>query len=137
MNASAIGNWGDLSMGVRNYRDLVAWQRAMEFVEAVYELSRQFPSDERFALTNQLRRAAVSVPSNIAEGEGRFSKADFNRFLSMALGSLREAETQVEIAIRLKYCDPIAARRSQELADETGKLIRGISKSLTRTNDET
>jgi four helix bundle protein len=86
-------------MSVRNYRDLVAWQRAMEFVEAVYELSRQFPSDERFALTNQLRRAAVSVPSNIAEGEGRFSKADFNRFLSMALGSLREAETQVEIAI--------------------------------------
>ena len=122
-------------MSVRNYRDLVAWQRAMEFVEAVYELSRQFPSDERFALTNQLRRAAVSVPSNIAEGEGRFSKADFNRFLSMALGSLREAETQVEIAIRLNYCDAAAARRSQELADETGKLIRGISKSLTRSTD--
>lgn len=117
-------------MGVRNYRDLVVWQKAMEFVEAVYLLSREFPADERFALTNQLRRAAVSVPSNIAEGEGRFSKPDFKRFLSMALGSLREAETQIEIAIRLTYCDRDAAGRAILLADEVGRLIRGLAKSL-------
>lgn len=117
-------------MGVRNYRDLVAWQKAMEFVEAVYELSRDFPADERFALTNQLRRAAVSVPSNIAEGEGRFSKPDFARFLSIALGSLREAETQIEIALRLKYCHRDSTAMAMGLADEVGRLIRGLANSL-------
>ena len=117
-------------MAVRNYRDLVVWQKAMEFVEAVYLLSRDFPADERFALTNQLRRAAVSVPSNIAEGEGRFSKPDFNRFLSMALGSLREAETQIVIAVRLKYSHIDAAAHAIKLADEVGRLIRGLAKSL-------
>lgn len=117
-------------MAIRNYRDLVAWQKAMEFVEAVYLLSRDFPPDERFALTNQLRRAATSVPSNIAEGEGRFSKPDFNRFLSMALGSLREAETQIEIAVRLKYCRRESASHANGLADEVGRLIRGLAKSL-------
>jgi four helix bundle protein len=117
-------------MAVRNYRDLVVWQKAMDFVEAVYLLSREFPADERFALTNQLRRAAVSVPSNIAEGEGRFSKPDFNRFLSMALGSLREAETQIEIAVRLKYCNLDAAGHAVALADEVGRLIRGLAKSI-------
>jgi four helix bundle protein len=121
-------------MAVRNYRDLVAWQKAMEFVEAVYLLSRDFPPDERFALTNQLRRAATSVPSNIAEGEGRFSKPDFNRFLSMALGSLREAETQIEIAVRLNYCTADSAHHATELADEVGRLIRGLAKSLSPEN---
>lgn len=117
-------------MSVRNYRDLIVWQRAMEFVELVYALSRAFPADERFALTNQLRRAAVAVPSNIAEGEGRFSKADFNRFLSIALGSLRESETQIEIACRLNYCDHDSVARAMSLADEIGRLIRGLSNSL-------
>jgi four helix bundle protein len=117
-------------MAVRNFRDLIAWQKAMDFVEAVYSLSREFPADERFALTNQLRRAATSVPSNIAEGEGRFSKPDFNRFLSMALGSLREAETQIEISVRLKYCSVELAAPATTLADEVGRLIRGLAKSL-------
>jgi four helix bundle protein len=117
-------------MGVKNYRDLVAWQKSVEFVEIVYQLSRRFPADERFALTTQLRRAAVSVPSNVAEGEGRFSRPDFLRFLSMALGSLREAETQIEIAVRLKYCDRAATTPALALADEVGRLIRGLAKSL-------
>jgi four helix bundle protein len=117
-------------MGVRNYRDLIAWQKAMDFVEAVYHLSRDFPADERFALTNQIRRAAISVPSNIAEGEGRFSKPDFSRFLSISLGSLREAETQIEIALRLGYCNRDATTQSMSLADEVGRLIRGLANSL-------
>jgi four helix bundle protein len=102
----------------------------MNLVEAVYQLSRAFPPDERFALTNQLRRATISVPSNIAEGEGRFSKPDFSRFLSIALGSLREAETQIEIARRLQYCDRDAAARILNLSDEVGRLIRGLANSL-------
>ena len=87
----------------KNYRDLVAWQRAMDLVEVVYELAKRFPQDELYGLTSQVRRAVVSVPSNIAEGEGRNSPNDFARFLSIANGSLREVETQLFIAVRLDY----------------------------------
>ncbi len=89
-------------MKVKNYRELVVWQKAMTFVELVYRATRQFPREELYGLTNQLRRAAVSVPSNIAEGQGRFSTREFLSFLSIARGSLREAETQLMIAQRLK-----------------------------------
>jgi len=117
-------------MPSRNYRDLIAWQRAMEFVVGVYELTKLFPTDERFSLTSQRRRSATSVPSNIAEGEGRFSKQDFKRFLSIAHGSLREAETQLIIAERLGYIAADQVRSTLEIAYEVGRLIRGLSKSF-------
>ena len=117
-------------MTSRNYQDLIAWQRAMDFVTHVYEVSAGFPPDERFALTSQLRRSATSVPSNIAEGEGRFTKADFKRFLAIAHGSLREAETQLLIAVRLCYLPQASADDALELAGEVGRLIRGLAKSL-------
>ena len=117
-------------MSVRNYRDLLAWQRAMDFVVLVYQITTSFPSDERFALTSQLRRSSVSVPSNVAEGEGRFSKADFKRFLSIAHGSLREAETQLMVASRLNYTTQAKIQNALELAGEVGRLIRGLSNSL-------
>ena len=79
-------------MGARNYRDRIVWKKAMDFAEAVYNVTQDFPAEERFSLTTQLRRSATSVPSSIAEGEGRFSKPDFKRFHSIAHGSLREAE---------------------------------------------
>jgi len=87
----------------KNYQDLVAWQRAMDLVEVVYELAKRFPKDELYGLTSQVRRAVVSVPSNIAEVEGRNSPNDFARFLAIAHGSLREVETQLFIAVRLDY----------------------------------
>lgn len=90
-------------MPVRNYTDLIAWQKAMDFVHRVYALTSGFPGDERFGLTSQLRRAAVSIPSNIAEGEGRETPGDFIRFLAIAHGSLREVETQLRISQRLGY----------------------------------
>ena len=117
-------------MGSRNYRDLIAWQRSMDFIAQVYELTRPFPPDERFGLTSQLRRSAVSVASNVAEGEGRFSKADFRRFLSVAHGSLRESETQILIAVRLQYIDAAAAELALSTAAEVGKLIRGLANSI-------
>jgi four helix bundle protein len=120
-------------MGAKNYEDLIVWNKAMDFVEAVYVASSTFPSDERYSLTAQLRRSAVSVPSNIAEGEGRFSRADFKRFLSIAHGSLREAETQLRIANRLGYLDTVQLHATLELAGETGRLIRGLSRSLDNT----
>ena len=117
-------------MGVQNYRGLIAWQKAMDFVAEVYELTKQLPPDEKFGLTSQLRRCSISVPSNIAEGEGRFSKADFKRFLSIAHGSLREAETQLLIAVRLRYLNDDQVNPLLELSAEVGRLVQGLAKSL-------
>jgi len=83
-------------LAISAVRNSVAWQKAMELSKAVYEVTRKFPSDERFGLTNQLRRAAVSVPSNIAEGRGRLTQGEFLQFLGIARGSALEVETQLE-----------------------------------------
>src|SRR5712691_5534753 len=88
------------SMKVKNYQELIVWQKAMDLVEDVYKASRDFPREEVYALTSQIRRAAVSIPSNIAEGQGRRTTLDFLRHLSIAYGSLREVETQILIAGR-------------------------------------
>jgi four helix bundle protein len=91
---------------VRNHRDLIAWQRAMDFVELIYKLSASFPADERFGLTSQIRRAAVSVPSNIAEGAARRSRKEFAHFVSIALASAVEIDTHLELALRLGFVSP-------------------------------
>ena len=120
-------------MGVRNYRDLIAWRKAMDLAERVYLLTAKFPSDERFALTSQLRRAAISVPSNVAEGEGRFSKVEFRRFLSIAHGSLRELETQLILATRLGYTTEPELESALEISHEVGRIIQGLANSLKKT----
>ena len=117
-------------MGARNYRDLIAWQKAMDLAERVYLLTAEFPNDERFSLTSQLRRAVVSIASNIAEGQGRFTKADFRRFLSIAHGSVREVETQVLLARRLSYLSEEQLNLVLESSSEVGRLILGLAKSL-------
>ena len=116
----------------RNYRDLVVWQKAMDLVEIVYAVTANFPSDERFGLTSQVRRAAVSIPSNIAEGEGRRSRNEFGHFLSVAYGSLREVETQLLIAVRLGYAIAEYCQPAFDLADEVGRMLNGLSRSLDR-----
>lgn len=88
---------------IRNYRDLLVWQKSVDWVTHIYGLSRSLPSAEKFALTDQLHRAAVSVPANIAEGHGRAGVSDYPKFLRYALGSLNETETHIEVAIRLDY----------------------------------
>ena len=117
-------------MAGKNYRDLIAWQKAMDLVEVVYKAAGQFPKDELYGLTNQLRRAVVSIPPNIAEGQGRNSSNDFRRFLAISHGSLREAETQTLIAERLNYLNESQAERLINLAGEVGRLINGLSHSL-------
>ena len=99
---------------VRHYRELIVWQKAMDLVMRVYEATECFPQRELFGLTNQLRRAAVSIPSNIAEGQGRNTTADFLRFLSIARGSLQELETQILIASRLRYSNPPLSKSSRD-----------------------
>jgi len=117
-------------MGVKTYRDLVVWQKAMDFVVEVYKLTRGFPREEAYGLTNQVRRAAVSVPSNIAEGQGRGIGQAFSHHIRIAQGSLQEVETQLLIAGRLNYLT--AAELSQVLnqSAEIGRLNRGLLKSL-------
>ena len=90
----------------RSYRELIAWQKAMKLVTEIYEATQRFPSEERYGLTNQLRRASVSVPSNIAEGQARFSQKEFHHFLSQARGFLVEIETRLLIARALTYLQP-------------------------------
>jgi four helix bundle protein len=87
---------------IRSHRDLHVWELGMQIVERVYELTQGFPADERFGLTSQLRRAAVSIPANISEGNARNSTREYLRFLSIGIGSLAEVETMLDIALRLK-----------------------------------
>jgi four helix bundle protein len=117
-------------MGGRNYQDLIVWQKAMDLVEAVYQMTRFFPREEIYALTSQIRRAVVSIPSNIAEGQGRTSKKEFCNFLSIAHGSVREVETQVMIAQRLQYISKEQALKILEPAAEVGRLLQGLMKSV-------
>lgn len=117
-------------MAVRTYQDLLAWQTAMELVVAIYEATRSFPKEEMYGLTSQLRRAAVSVPSNIAEGQAHGDGRDFARFLRMALGSLQEAETQVILAERLGHLTGDSFRTLLEVAGRTGRLTRGLCQSV-------
>jgi four helix bundle protein len=90
-------------MKLLSYRELIAWQKAIDVVAEVYRLTKNFPKDEMYGLTNQIRRAAVSVPSNIAEGQGRLSRGEFRHFLGQARGSVFELQTQITIAERLEY----------------------------------
>ena len=117
-------------MAVRNYSDLIAWQKAMDMVVDVYKATSDFPKEELYGLTSQLRRAVVSVPSNIAEGQGRWSDREFTHFLSIAHGSLREAETQILIAERLGNIDSARRSRLMCMTSEAGRLLNGLANSL-------
>jgi four helix bundle protein len=117
-------------MAVQTYRDLLVWQRAMDMVVELYQLTKRFPKEELYGLTTQVRRAAVSVPSNIAEGQGRGVGNEFNHHLRIAQGSLQEVETQVLVAERLQYVDRTQMASVMEIAAEVGRLNRGLQKSL-------
>lgn len=114
----------------RNYRDLIVWQKAMDLVVECYRLSREFPKYETYSLANQLQRAAISIPSNIAEGNEREGAKEFLHFLSIARGSLAEVETQLEIASRLGYIEPTTLSILLRNTDEIGKMIHGLQKTL-------
>lgn len=115
---------------VRCYRDLIAWQRSIELVTEVYTFTNSFPKAETYGLISQMRRAAVSVPSNIAEGHSRLTRGEFRQFLSHALGSLAEVETQILIARRLDYIDLRGAEGLLARTTETGKILRGLLQSI-------
>jgi four helix bundle protein len=115
---------------VQDYRDLLIWQKGIALVKEIYLRSQNFPAHERYGLSNQLRRAAVSIPSNIAEGQSRQHSGEFKQFLHIALGSLAEVDTQVEIAQSLKYMSPEDSHAIQEHVIELRKMIRSLIHKL-------
>jgi four helix bundle protein len=117
-------------MAVKSYRDLIVWQKAMDLVEDVYKRTKRFPREELYGLTSQLRRAVVSVPSNIAEGQGRNSTKEFLHHLSIAYGSLCEVETQCLIAHRLGYLESRDLDRLTTRSSEIGRIINGLCNRL-------
>ncbi len=118
--------------GIRNHRDLIAWQKAVRLVTMIYQLSGSFPKEELYGLTSQMRRAAVSIPANIAEGQGRRKSGEFLQFLSIARGSLYELDTHLEIAMELRYLanESPDFRQVREQMREVARLLNGLIKSL-------
>jgi four helix bundle protein len=114
----------------RSYRDLDVWRKGMDLAKEVYRLTAQFPGEERFGLVAQMPRAAVSIPSNLPEGHARSGTGEFRQFVSMALGSVAELETQVQLCQELGYLHSPDGLLEQ--LDRIGKMLRGLQKSLTK-----
>ena len=115
---------------MRPHEKLDVWKQAIEMVVTIYECTNSFPNDERFGLTSQIRRAAVSVPANIAEGAGRHHDKEFLQFLGVAQGSASELETELLIAHRLGYVDEVKFRSVYEEVNSVARMIVGLSKHL-------
>lgn len=117
---------------VYSYRDLIVWQKAIDFVSEVYTYTQSFPKEETYGLVSQLRRAAVSVPSNIAEGHARVSTGEFRQFLGHAMGSIVEIETQLLISERLDYLGSKDVGSLLARTDELGKMLNALLRSLSQ-----
>lgn len=119
----------------RSYKDLVAWQKAMDLVTATYRATAAFPKEELFGLTSQLRRASVSIPSNIAEGQGRLSQKEFKHFTGQARGSPMELETQFQVAANLGNLPDNGVAPLLERCAELGKILNGLLASVAKQAD--
>jgi four helix bundle protein len=115
----------------RNYRDLVVWQKGIELAKIIYPLSSRFPSDERFGLTSQIRRATVSIPSNIAEGQARHTTGEFVQFISHAEGSVAEIDTQLVIAVELDFVTKKQAAPAFDLIGDERRMLNALRRRLT------
>jgi len=119
-----------MNIVVKTYRDLIVWQKAMVLVTEVYRISKNIPASEIYGLTSQMRRCAVSIPSNIAEGYGRHSTNDYVRFLQIASGSLYELQTQLEISVNLGYLNKGESERLIELSGEIERMLSSLIRKL-------
>ena len=115
---------------VSSHKNSIAWQRGMQLAAMIYQVTQAFPTDERFGLTNQLRRAAVSIPSNIAEGKGRSSTGELIQFLSIARGSTLEVQTQLELAVMLGFGNAVALAEAQAVVEEEIKILNATLVTL-------
>jgi four helix bundle protein len=119
-----------MAVKATHFKELQVWQKGMLLAQGVYRLTSSFPSDERYGLSSQMRRAAVSIPSNIAEGQARHATKEFLLFLSHAAGSLAELETQLILAERLGFCKIGNAKELQALVHEIQKMLSGLRSRL-------
>ena len=119
-------------MSPSHFRELEVWQLAMKLAKTVYHLTRTFPSAERFGLASQLQRSAVSVPSNIAEGNGRGGTREYQRFVSIAQGSIAELQTQLILADELEFGDPAVVQEALALCDRVGQMLQRLNQALRR-----
>jgi four helix bundle protein len=117
-------------LSTQNFKDLLVWQKGMILARMIYQITREFPGDERFGLVVQMRRAAVSIPSNIAEGQARHTTGEFVQFISHAEGSLAEVETQLRLSIELTFCSPSEATPMLELMEELHKMLNALRRRL-------
>jgi four helix bundle protein len=120
-------------VAMSGYENLVVWHKAMALAKQAYRLSEAFPAKERFALTDQVRRSAISVPSNIAEGQGRATRGEFRQFLCHARGSLYELETQICLAVQFEYVSSSAGQEFMRASQDVRKLLNGLIGSLKRS----
>ena len=118
---------------VKSFHDLVVWQKSMELVTEIYKVSQKFPKEEMFGLTSQIRRAAVAIPSNVAEGRGKSSAGEFHQFLYHARGSLAEVETQLLIAINLGFLSKQDVSYIMDLIARVGRLLHGLLAAIKKT----
>ena len=118
---------------VNSHKDLIAWQKAMDLVDTVYDIAEKFPVRENYGLFTQLTRAIVSVPANIAEGRARSTAKDFANFLTIARSSLMEAETLMMVAVRRKYVSETAASQAFSQIVEVSKMLSGLRSRITST----
>jgi four helix bundle protein len=123
-------------MGLKSFHELVAWQKAMDLTESVYRETATLPHAEIYGLTSQMRRASVSIPSNIAEGQARNTRGEFIQYLGHAMGSLAELETQAELARRLSILSGSAHQKLSLQIDEVGRLLNGLKRSLRSPTDQ-
>ena len=119
-------------MSIKTFRDLKVWQKSMDVVKEIYKISANFPGDEKYVLTPQLRRAAISVPSNIAEGYGRNATKDYKRFLQISMGSIYELQTQVEIAFEVNYFND--KEKYIHLQEKLNELTRMLHSLINKIN---
>ena len=123
-------------MSINSYKELEVWQKAMDLVVDCYQVAKMFPKSETYGLTNQLQRASVSIPANIAEGRERQYTKEFLQYVSIAYGSLAEVETLIQIAGRLNYIDDDKSKQLPGKTAEIGRMLNGLRKSLERTGDK-
>ncbi|MBV9241577.1 MAG: four helix bundle protein [Acidobacteria bacterium] len=124
-----------MSEKASSYKDLIVWQKSIQLVKQIYSLTRTFPADGRYGLVSQMRRAAVSIPSHIAEGQARGTTPDFIRFISNSEGSVAELETQLILSIELEYCSRDSAQQNFELLDEIRRMLNALRRTLSSKGD--
>jgi len=128
----ANGYNADMNQGTQNYEDLLVWQKGIVLAKVVYRLTQSFPAEEKFGLVSQMRRAVVSIPSNLAEGQARHTPGEFVQFISHAEGSAAELDTQLILAVELGFSKKSAAIPVYELIDEIRRMLNALRRAISR-----